>query len=42
MHFWTPYFGNVRNLPSDIVPIGIAGKSPKGWKGLEYKKLAPS
>lgn len=39
MRFWTSYFGNVRNLPSDIVPIGIAGKSPGGWKGLEYKSL---
>ena len=42
MRFWTSYFGNARNIPSDIVPIGIAGKSPGGWKGLEYKKLAPS
>lgn len=42
MRFWTSYFGNVRNIPSDIVPVGIAGRSPKWWKGLEYKKLAPS
>ena len=42
MRFWTSYFGNARNIPSGIVPIGIAGKSPNGWKGLEYKKLAPS
>ena len=42
MRFYTSYFGNVKNIPTNIVPVGIAGKSPNGWKGLEYKKLAPS
>ena len=38
---YTTYFANVRNLPKGIVPISIAGKAPDGWKGLEYKRLAP-
>ena len=43
MRFWTSYFANMKNIPSSIVPIGIAGKAPNGMKGLlEYKKLAPS
>lgn len=32
---------NVKNLPSDIIPISIAGKAPDWWRGLEYKGLAP-
>ena len=38
---YTTYFANVKNLPSNIIPISIAGKAPKEWNGLEYKKLAP-
>jgi hypothetical protein len=38
---YTTYFANVKNLPSNIIPISIAGKAPAGWNGLEYKKLAP-
>lgn len=38
---YTTYFANVKNLPSNIIPISIAGKAPEGWNGLEYKKLAP-
>jgi len=38
---YTTYYANVRNLPKDVVPISIAGWAPDGWKGLEYKKLAP-
>jgi len=38
---YTSYFANIKNLPPNIVPVAICGKSPKGWKGLEYKKLAP-
>ena len=40
--YYTSYFANIKNLPPDIVPIAICGKSPEGYKGLEYKKLAPS
>jgi len=38
---YTTYYANVRHLPKDVMPISIAGKAPDGWKGLEYKKLAP-
>ena len=38
---YTTYFGRVKDLPKDIVPIAICGKSPNWWTGPEYKKLAP-
>ena len=38
---YTTYFANVRNLPSNIIPISIAGRAPEKWNGLEYKKVAP-
>ena len=38
---YTSYYANVKRLPREVVPISIAGKAPDGWKGLEYKKLAP-
>ena len=38
---YTTYFANLRNLPENITPIAICSKSPEGYKGLEYKKLAP-
>ena len=38
---YTTYFANLRNVPKDIVPVAICGKSPKGFLGAEYKKLAP-
>ena len=37
----TTYFANVKNVISHYVPISICGKAPDGWKGLEYRKLAP-
>ena len=39
---YTSYFGNLCNIPSDIVPIAICGKEPDWYKGLCYKELAPS
>ena len=39
---YTSYFAKLNKLPSDIVPISIALKPPSWYKGLEYKKLAPS
>lgn len=39
---FTTYFANIKNLPNHIIPISIAKYPPKGYKGLEYKKLAPS
>ena len=41
MKCYTSYFANVRNLPEGIVPISICGKAPDGWKGIEYRRLAP-
>ena len=40
---YTSYFGNAKNFDTyKYALIGIAGRSPDGWNGLEYKKLAPS
>lgn len=38
---YTSYFANIKNLPENIIPISICGKSPEGYKGLEFKSLAP-
>ena len=38
---YTSYFAKLKSLPENIIPISICGKAPNGWKGLEYKKLAP-
>ena len=41
MNIYTTYFGNLRNLPNDIVPVAICGKTPDSWEGLKYPALAP-
>ena len=38
---YTTYFAKLKSLPENIVPISICTKAPAGYKGLEYKKLAP-
>lgn len=38
---YTTYFAQLRNLPSNFIPISICGKAPKWYTGLQYKKLAP-
>lgn len=38
---YTTYFAKLKSLPKNIIPISICGKAPAGYKGLEYKKLAP-
>lgn len=38
---YTTYFAKLKSLPKDIIPISICGKAPTGYKGLEFKKLAP-
>lgn len=38
---YTTYFANIKNLPSNVIPVSIAGKAPIGYAGAEYKKLAP-
>jgi uncharacterized protein YeaO (DUF488 family) len=41
MLIYTSYFDNLKNIPKDIIPIAICGKSPDWYDGIEYKKLAP-
>ena len=41
MMIYTSYFGKIRKLSEDIVPISICGKAPEWYNGLEYKTLAP-
>lgn len=38
---YTSYFGNLKKLPSDCVPISISRICPKGLKIKMYGKLAP-
>lgn len=38
---YTTYFAKLKSLPDNIIPISICGKAPTGYKGLQYKKLAP-
>lgn len=38
---YTSYFAQLKNLPSNIIPVSICGKAPDWYKGLQYKKLAP-
>lgn len=38
---YTTYFGNLKKLPKNIIPISICGKAPNWWTGRQYKKLAP-
>lgn len=38
---YTSYFGNLKSLPDNIIPISICGKAPDWYTGLQYRKLAP-
>ena len=38
---YTSYFGKLKSLPENIIPISICGKAPDWYTGLQYKKLAP-
>ena len=38
---YTSYFSKIKDLPDSVIPISICGKAPDGYKGLQYKKLAP-
>lgn len=42
MTIYTSYFAGLKNLPADIVPIGISRYPPKWYNGISYKKLAPT
>lgn len=37
----TSYYGNRKLWDGKKRRVSIAGKAPMGWKGEEYKKLAP-
>lgn len=39
---YTSYFAQMRNFPENVIPISICAKPPVWYKGLQYKKLAPS
>lgn len=39
---FTSYFAQIQNLPPSVVPISIALKPPKGYKGLHYRPLMPT
>lgn len=39
---YTSYFANLKKLDRNIVPISICYKLPNWYKGLQYKKLAPT
>lgn len=38
---YTSYFAKINKLPDTIVPVSISAKTPSGYKGLQYKQLAP-
>lgn len=38
---YTSYFGKIKSLPDNFIPISICGKAPNWYNGLQYKKLAP-
>ena len=39
---YTSYFGKMRKLPKDIITVAICVGVPKWYKGLVYKKVAPT
>lgn len=41
MLIFTSYFGNLKSLPKNFIPISICGKAPEWFNGKQYKKLAP-
>lgn len=42
MKIYTSYFGNLRNIPPDIVPISIARHTPAWFDGQRIEILAPN
>lgn len=41
MKIYTSYYAKCRKIPHTITRISIAGKAPIGYRGIEYKVLAP-
>ena len=38
---YTSYFGVLKKLPANVIPVSICGKAPAWYSGIQYKKLAP-
>jgi uncharacterized protein YeaO (DUF488 family) len=41
MRILTDYYGNYKNWHRDAVPVSVSRFPPAGYKGLEYKDVAP-
>lgn len=41
MYLYTSYFGKLKYLPKNIIPISICAKAPDWYDGLQYKILSP-
>ncbi len=39
---YTSYFAMMDKLPENVVPVSICCSAPDFFKGIQYKKLAPS
>lgn len=42
MKIYTSYYGNIKNLPKNIIPISISLYPPKDYKGLKCEQLYPT
>lgn len=39
---YTSYFGVLKKLPANVIPVSICVKAPAWYSGIQYKKLAPN
>lgn len=42
MVVYTSYFGKLRRLPTDIVPVAVSATVPTGWNGIHLKAICPT
>ena len=42
MKIYTSYFGAAKKLPKELTQISICLHPPRGYYGLEYRRLAPT
>jgi uncharacterized protein YeaO (DUF488 family) len=42
LKIYTSYFGNIKNIPKDIIPISISLYTPKYFIGDSYIDVAPT
>ena len=42
MTIFTSYYANLRNIPTNIVPVAISQFPPDWYKGKKLRRLAPS